>query len=214
MCCLLIDYIIMLSAASSPGTRPSRACSDPSATFMGCHTDVRRYASPWRWRRLRRRHNTGFSVTAVKVKQTPHSRWVTEKECCFIPHVLLIRAHMKEEGSILLELFFCFVFWRKLIDWFLTVFFNIIITRIVESQIWQAVGGCLCAHSTHLDLTLEREREGGGESNLVIHVAIFRSTTVGDFLSSCLLWTACERRKRGWLAGCHHTCTSSTQAAS
>lgn len=46
VCCLLIYYIIMLSAASSPDTRPSRACSDPSGTFMGCRTDVRRYASP------------------------------------------------------------------------------------------------------------------------------------------------------------------------
>lgn len=39
--------------------------------------------SPWRWRRLRRHHNTGFSVTAVNVKLTPNSRWVTFGEWFF-----------------------------------------------------------------------------------------------------------------------------------
>lgn len=53
----------------------------------------------------------------------------------------------------------------------------------------------------------ERERE----SNLVIHDAIFRSTTVGDFVSSCLLSTVGERRKRGWPGVT--TCTSSTYTA-
>lgn len=56
----------------------------------------------------------------------------------------------------------------------------------------------------HQNLPLERERE----SNLVFHVAIFRSTTAGsDSGSSCPLSAACERRKRGWSGGVN-TCTS------
>lgn len=31
----------------------------------------------------------------------------------------------------------------------------------------------------------------------MIHVAIFRNTTVGHFVSSCLLWSACEGDVRG-----------------
>lgn len=42
---------------------------------------------PWRWRRLGIRHKSGFSVTAVNVKQTPNSRWVA-LESVFAPHVL------------------------------------------------------------------------------------------------------------------------------
>lgn len=150
--------------------------------------------SPWRWRRLRRHHNTGFSVTAVNVKLTPNSRWVTFGECfffvlfCFLFHTLLCessRRTWKERGREAFGFFlesYLFAFESaNRTDRFVTAGSWIILTGIAWSVtpclLWWMFVCVKRAHRSYI-----RGREGERESNLVIHAAIFRSTTVGDFV--------------------------------
>lgn len=198
LCCLLINCSDSIYSVCSPwhvpGTEPCRGLRwsvwSSRWDFYGLPPSTRtsvglRRAAPWRWRRL---HNTGFSVTAVNVKQALSSRWVTS-ESAFVPHVRCrgSSARPPTEGLRIQDQtktckawvhFFFFVTLFAEFFWSLKLTCDVMVVCFIRNL--------------HAPISYMRE---GGSKIWRFTLPFLESATVA---SSCLLSTACERRERCW----------------